>query len=87
MGLGNHKTDQMGYLLGYFRHASIERPDVVQAYAAIDYFSNSKGIKMGKNDVWIAAAAYTSGSRLVTTDGDFDHLDPDFISVDKIKLQ
>jgi hypothetical protein len=38
---------------------------------------------MGKNDVWIAAA-YTSGARLVTTDDDFDHLDPPFVTVDKI---
>lgn len=59
----------------------------MQVYATMDFFSNSKGIKMGKNDLWIAAAAYTSGSRLVTTDDDFDHLAPGFISVDKIELQ
>jgi predicted nucleic acid-binding protein len=84
---GKHKTDQMGYMLGYFRQVPIERPDLMQTYAAMDFFSNSKGIKMGKNDLWIAAAAYTSGAKLVTTDDDFDHLAPNFISVDKIELQ
>lgn len=42
---------------------------------------------MGKNDLWIAATSHISGSRLVTTDDDFDHLDPGFISVDKVELR
>lgn len=84
---GKQKTDQMGYVLGFFRRVSIERPDAMQVYAAIDAFSKSQGIKMGKNDVWIAAASHISGSRLMTTDDDFDHLVPGFISVDKIELR
>lgn len=82
--LGKHKTEQMGFVLGFFRQVSIERPDALQVYATIDAFSKSQGIRMGKNDIWIAAAAHISGSRLVTTDDDFDHLVPGFISVDKI---
>ena len=31
---------------------------------------------MGKNDVWIAATAKVSGTTLLTTDGDFNHLCP-----------
>lgn len=84
---GSQKIDQMSYMLGFFRRVSIERPDLMQTYAAVDFFSVSNGITMGKNDLWVAAAAYTSGSQLITTDDDFDHLDPDFISVDKIELQ
>jgi predicted nucleic acid-binding protein len=34
----------------------------------------------------IAAAAYITGARLLTTDDDFDHLDPHFVLVDKIRL-
>lgn len=39
---------------------------------------------MGKNDLWIAAAANVMGATLVTTDNDFDHLQPDFLTVDWI---
>ena len=84
---GNHKTEQMRYLLGYFRQVSIERPDVMNAYAAIDFSANAQGIKMGKNDLWVAATTHITGARLVTTDNDFDHLVPAFISIDKIELQ
>jgi len=83
---GKQKTNQMGFVLGYFRRVSIERPDVMQVYATIDAFSQAKGIKMGKNDLWIAATSHVSGSRLLTTDDDFDHLDPTFIFVDKVHL-
>jgi len=59
-------------------------PDVFEAYAAIDAFSESIGISMGKNGVWIAAAAQTLQALLLTTDKDFDHLHPIYISRDWI---
>lgn len=83
---GKHKLDQMQFLLGYFRHASIERPDVMQAYATLDACSHAQGNKMGKNDLWIAATAYISGAQIVTTDTDFDHLDTRFVFVDRVPL-
>ena len=84
---GPQKMDKMNFALDYFGNVPIEPKDMMEAYAAIDFFSKSQGIKMGKNDVWIAAAAYTSGAKLVTTDYDFDHLTPAFIAVDKVDLQ
>lgn len=81
---GARKLDQMGFLLGFFRRVPIERQDVLQAYATIDAYCQATGVKMGKNDLWIAAATYITGSRLVTTDSDFDHLQPDFLTVDWI---
>src|SRR5215813_9540575 len=36
------------------------------------------------NDLWIASAAYAMNSTLVTTDKDFDHLQPKYISIDWI---
>jgi predicted nucleic acid-binding protein len=81
---GPLKMNKMNFALDYFGRVPIERRDLMDTYAAIDFFSKSQGINMGKNDVWIAAAAYTSGARLVTTDDDFDHLDPPFVLVDKI---
>ena len=35
---------------------------------------------MGKNDLWIAAVAKVLAIPLITTDGDFDHLDGHHIS-------
>ena len=81
------KTEQMGFVLGYFRRVSIERTDATQVYATIDALSQSQGIRMGKNDLWIAAAAHIAGARLVTTDDDFDHLMPSLLAVDKITSQ
>jgi predicted nucleic acid-binding protein len=75
--------NKMSFALGYFGRVPIEPKDVMEVYAAIDFFSKSQGIKMGKNDVWIAAA-YISGANLVTADGDFDHLAQSLITVDKI---
>jgi tRNA(fMet)-specific endonuclease VapC len=83
---GSLKMNKMNFALDYFGRVPIEPKDVMEAYAAIDFFSKSQGIKMGKNDVWIASAAYTSGSRLLTTDDDFDHLDSAFVFVDKVQL-
>lgn len=53
----------------------INRREVLSAYAEIDDFSESQGIKMGKNDVWIAATVKASGAMLLTTDPAYDHLD------------
>ena len=39
---------------------------------------------MGKNDLWIAATAMATGATLLTTDKDFDHLDPTFLTRDWI---
>jgi len=63
----------------------ISYPDIHEAYATIDAYSQShhptlslpQGMtarNMGKNDVWIAATAHILRATLVTTDKDFDHL-------------
>jgi predicted nucleic acid-binding protein len=66
----------MRYLLDYFHRIPIDALHVMEAYAVIDSYSKSIGISMGKNDVWIAAVAHTTGFDLITTDLDFDHLHP-----------
>lgn len=72
----------MEFALAHLGRLTIEKPEVMSAYATLDAYSKARGITMGKNDLWIAATAYASDSRLVTTDGDFDHLAPAFIAVD-----
>ena len=84
---GHDKLEQMRYLLDYFRPISIENPETIQAYAVIDAQSKSQGLTMGKNDVWIAAAAYVTGFELLTTDRDFDHLHGTLITRTLVDIQ
>ncbi|MGH9845169.1 MAG: type II toxin-antitoxin system VapC family toxin [Blastocatellia bacterium] len=81
---GSQKIDKMNFALDYFGRVPIEPKEVLETYAAIDAYSKAKGIKMGKNDIWIAASAVITNARILTTDEDFDHLDPDFIAVDRL---
>lgn len=74
----------MSFFLNYFYLMKIESPEVYEDYAIIDTYSQSVNKPMGKNDVWIAASARVIGARLLTTDKDFDHLDPHFVTRDWI---
>jgi tRNA(fMet)-specific endonuclease VapC len=84
LGWGQQKTTQAQFLLSYFQRLSIETEDVLQAYALIDTFSERIGRTMGKNDLWIAAVAHVAGASLLTTDKDFDHLDPLFLTRERM---
>ncbi|MFN0035629.1 MAG: type II toxin-antitoxin system VapC family toxin [Saprospiraceae bacterium] len=68
---------------------------LMDAYADIDTYSQGKHLlyppppeftsrNMGKNDLWIAATSFLLDIPLLTTDLDFDHLHPHFISVIKV---
>ena len=81
---GERKLDQMRFFLGLFGRVSIDRLDLLKAYGTIDAHCKTNGIVMGKNDLWIAAAAYITDARLITTDTDFDHIDSVFIRRDWI---
>lgn len=64
---------------------------LMNAYATLwNYSKNAlpgdklgKSIGIGQNDVWIATLAHTAKAALVTTDGDFDHLNGKWITVHK----
>jgi tRNA(fMet)-specific endonuclease VapC len=70
-------------------------PTLLDAYAKIDCYSKRKikgpngkllpqgAISMKKNDLWIAATAHALDAVLLTTDGDFDHLDSLFLELKK----
>lgn len=77
---GTRKLDQVNFLLNYFKRVSLDHPDIIEAYAVMDAYSESIGRSMGKNDIWIAATAKIMGATVLTTDRDFDHLDPQFIT-------
>lgn len=79
-GWGPRRLRDLSTLLTLFTRVPLEMPGVIDAYVAIDVYSTTIGRPMGKNDLWIAAAANATGATLLTTDSDFEHLAPDFIS-------
>lgn len=81
---GERKLGQLEYSLSVFDRLPIESAEVIQAYAVIDSYCASIGHKMGKNDVWIAATVAATKGTLLTTDRDFDHLSPTYLSLNWI---
>jgi predicted nucleic acid-binding protein len=73
-GWGQEKQDKLQELLEELVWIDISHPEVLAAYGEIDHASTSQGRQMGKNDVWIAAAAKVTNATLLTTDLDFEHL-------------
>lgn len=83
-GWGNEKQQTMQALLDYLTIIPLPFAHIVDAYAQIDDYSRRRGVAMGKNDLWIAATAHVTEARLLTTDWDFDHLHPAFLTRDWI---
>lgn len=71
---GAYKTRMMESLLAYLIVVPIPYKTSVDAYVEIDDYSRRLGIKMGKNDLWIAATAQVENAVILTTDKDFAHL-------------
>ena len=74
----------MRFFLSFFWRMPIETPEVYEAYATIDAWCQARGVTMGKNDLWIAASAHVMQAHLLTTDKDFDLLQPSFLTRDFI---
>ena len=94
---GQNKYLKLDNLILRLRPLPIDSQDLVDAYAEIDTYSKSKhptlklpvgqtAVKMGKNDLWIAALTHILDATLLTTDADFDHLDDIFFKVERIIL-
>src|SRR6516165_8605164 len=56
-GWGSAKRQELQEVLDEIVWIDINQPDILDAYGEIDHYSHTQGIKMGKNDVWIAATA------------------------------
>jgi len=82
LGWGEDKIARLNEILDALVIININKPNVVENYARINYFSE-KVMKparpLGQNDIWIAATAKTVGAWLMTTDNDFDHLHPKYL--------
>ena len=95
MKWGSNKIEQLQTLLDQFLIVPIDSQQIVAAYVEIDSYSQgihpskSTGLSarnMGKNDLWIAATVMVTNSTLLTSDGDFDHLDGKFFPIKKLRL-
>jgi len=92
---GQQKQKALKSSLEDFLISDINVSSVINRYAEIDAFSQNKlpgtplgqsARNMGKNDLWIAAAASVYELPLVTTDKDFDHLNPAFLNLKLVDL-
>jgi tRNA(fMet)-specific endonuclease VapC len=81
---GAQRCRRLRDLLGRFISVPLDFAGVIEAYARISTHTRNAGVPMGDNDLWIAATAHATGARLLTTDKDFDHLVPMFLSRDWI---
>lgn len=80
---GDEKQTALRGLLDNLVAVDISHPRVIDAYVELDLVSRAHpdgARNMGKNDLWIAAAAKAAGATLLTTDRDFDHLIPNHIA-------
>ncbi|MEN9613144.1 MAG: hypothetical protein RLZZ628_3958 [Bacteroidota bacterium] len=94
---GASKIQALDGFLNSVTSIAIDNEWMVDAYVEIDAFSQGKhnthalpigmtARNMGKNDIWIAATTLLAKGTLVTSDADFEHLDPTFFTVNKIRL-
>lgn len=81
---GPTQHERLDAVLARLPAADIPHSAVWNAYAEIDLSSVTLGVKMGKNDLWIAATTLVVGGVLLTTDADFDHLAPTGVKVERI---
>ncbi|MCY7327000.1 MAG: PIN domain-containing protein, partial [Saprospiraceae bacterium] len=89
---GAKRWAELHDLLDKFIKLDIRYGIIDDRYAEIDTFSQNKlpqrplGLtprNMGKNDLWIAATASVLGAKLLTTDGDFNHLHGVFLDLEQ----
>jgi tRNA(fMet)-specific endonuclease VapC len=87
---GNPRINKMTEVLSDLSILDINSPEIVDRYVEIDCYSKRKhpnlvsdfsAIKMGKNDLWIAATASVHQCTLLTMDLDFNHLHDKFVDI------
>lgn len=86
-GWSETQHERVNAMLAGLPAADLAHASVIDAYARLDVDSTAAGVKMGKNDLWIAATTQVLGGVLLTTDRDFDHLHPDAIQVERIAIE
>lgn len=93
---GQRKIKRLEQLLESFLIADLNVEEIIDKYAEIDAYSQGRlpgesvpftSRNMGKNDLWIAATGSVLKMVLVTTDGDFDHLNGKYLKIKKLDLR
>lgn len=91
---GERKLKLVQKLINKLVIVELKYQDLIDNYVEIEKYNRNihptkkrtgSHIKMGKNDIWIAATAMTTNSKLLTTDKDFEHLNEKFLDVVLIK--
>lgn len=80
LSCGMGKRRAMTDLLDYYTVIPIPFASIVDNYVEASEYCRRRGRTLGKNDLWIAATAMTTGATLLTTDRDFDHFAPPLLS-------
>ncbi len=89
---GEKRLQQIEQIKQNFTIIDINIEPIIHRYADIDAFSQGKhpsvflsgsSRTMGKNDLWIAATASIYDLILLTSDGDFNHLNSVFLELGK----
>lgn len=84
---GQEKRDYVQELMLEFVIVPVTQGRLVTAYGEIDHYTDNvhkPARPMGKNDLWVAATAHVTGATLLTSDGDFDHLAPEFFNLVRV---
>ncbi|MGE0552563.1 MAG: type II toxin-antitoxin system VapC family toxin [Gemmatimonadales bacterium] len=79
LGWGTQKTSTLRDLLTNLVVVDVSHAGVVDRYAELTAWCQSNGRSLDDNDRWIAATASVADAWLITTDRDFDPLDPKFL--------
>ena len=92
-GWGSNKRTRLQRVLSRIPTLNLD-DEVVNAYALIDAWTHGTSVDspndasppqpavpMSQNDLWIAATAHVHSAALVSTDGDFDHLDETWLQL------
>src|SRR5262249_25374591 len=83
-GWNRDKHERLDAMLTALPAADVSHNSIYEAYATIDCASAALGVKMGKNDLWIAATTSVVGGVLLTTDADFDHLSSIGLRIERV---
>lgn len=89
-GWGEAKKGVLDTALANVVTLNIDSQLLVEAYVRVETACRNGADgerKMGHNDMWIAATALFAGLPLITTDRDFNHLNPSVIQVHWIDPQ
>jgi len=92
---GRRLIENLRIFLRKFLITDINSRDIIRRYGEIDAFSQGKlkekrlgdsSRNMGKNDLWIAATASVTNSRLISSDKDFNHLKGEYLDLLLIEI-